>query len=427
VFSRTPQTFLREDTTTMKCPSKTNCIVAAVTVLLMLIVLECALRIMEDHHLINLTMDCKRDIRSAIDTKAHPYLGFMTEDGTGDNYYFIDSRVYVPQKDEVTIGIFGGSVATNLALGMHTHRRFYDAIQPLTKKKIKILNFANAAFKQPQSLLALAYAYAKGQKLDYILLLDGFNEIFCTQLNEEVGIPYDYPDAVIFAPLIALSGKGSQNQSYMENYTSITRKMHFYEELCRTPSPQALALVKVAKKSLAAVVAWSAKRDFNRFYNFTNVDTKDGIFYIPPVQHTDIFKKSAELWKNAAVAMRILGTAYGAKMFHYIQPNQYYSKHHFSEHERAIAFVQKEGRAESIRKGYDAMMTSAAQLNAAGNKVIPLVDLYDDVKEEVYVDNCCHYNKRGEEILQDRIAKDLAADINATSQHEATTTPAAAN
>jgi hypothetical protein len=44
-----------------------------------------------------------------------------------------------------------------------------------------------------------------------------------------------------------------------------------------------------------------------------------------------------DLWLRSAQEMRLLAEARGAGFLHVVQPNQYYSKHSFSQRERAVA------------------------------------------------------------------------------------------
>jgi hypothetical protein len=55
---------------------------------------------------------------------------------------------------------------------------------------VKVLNFAHAAFKQPQQLTRVAYLFAFGYRPDVVIELDGFNE---TALAFENGRTLTHP------------------------------------------------------------------------------------------------------------------------------------------------------------------------------------------------------------------------------------------
>ncbi len=60
---------------------------------------------------------------------------------------------YAKSKDEIIIGVFGGSVATGLVLALQKNPSWAQlfAIDPSWKdKKTKVLNFSMSGFKQPQ-------------------------------------------------------------------------------------------------------------------------------------------------------------------------------------------------------------------------------------------------------------------------------------
>jgi hypothetical protein len=53
-------------------------------------------------------------------------------------------------------------------------------------------------------------------------------------------------------------------------------------------------------------------------------------------------------------------------------------------------------------------VVSSGELARAGVTVVDGVHLFDRERAPVYIDNCCHYTRRGYEILADAIAAALA-------------------
>jgi hypothetical protein len=111
-----------------------------------------------------------------------------------------------------------------------------------------------------------------------------------------------------------------------------------------------------------------------------------------------------DLWLRSAQEMRLLAERRGGAYLHFVQPNQYYSKHSFSPREQAVALSlppEHEYR-RGVELGYALLAERRATLNANG--IVSAIDLFDAVTEDVYSDNCCHYTARGETLLGQFIA-----------------------
>ena len=92
------------------------------------------------------------------------------------------------------VGVFGGSVATWFAMLAG------DALcadlngNPLLRDRPPlVLSFAAGGMKQPQALMALNYFLSEGQRLDAVVLIDGFNEAALSYLNILQGYPGSVP------------------------------------------------------------------------------------------------------------------------------------------------------------------------------------------------------------------------------------------
>src|SRR5256885_10585994 len=82
--------------------------------------------------------------------------------------------------------------------------------------------------------------------------------------------------------------------------------------------------------------------------------------------------------------------------FEFIQPNQYYpTNRQFSADEKKIAFDEKSQYKEGTIKGYPKLLAKVSSLQARGVKVFNAVNLFDETRDPVYSDVCCHYNDVG--------------------------------
>jgi hypothetical protein len=85
----------------------------------------------------------------------------------------------------------------------------------------------------------------------------------------------------------------------------------------------------------------------------------------------------------------------GARFLHVLQPNQYAGSKPMDEAERAIAVAEGHPYAVPTRKGHPFLRAACAGRPGCYD----MTDLFADVSEPLYVDQCCHFNERGNAIL----------------------------
>ena len=121
-----------------------------------------------------------------------------------------------------------------------------------------------------------------------------------------------------------------------------------------------------------------------------------------------------DLWARSSRAMHAQARAAGIPYLHVIQPNQYHvTGRQFSAEERAVAIADRTPYAQPVVEGYPRLAEAIPALRDAGVPVYELFELFDDVSEPVYVDNCCHYNELGQHVLASRIADLLLEQLAA--------------
>jgi len=77
-----------------------------------------------------------------------------------------------------------------------------------------------------------------------------------------------------------------------------------------------------------------------------------------------------------------------------------------------IAYDEKSGYKQGTIKGYPKLLYSVNSLHSAGVKVFSAVNVFDETREIVYRDNCCHYNDRGNEVLARYIGQSIVTALN---------------
>ena len=137
-------------------------------------------------------------LNQSIVNRLHPFFGFIEKPGPDfrpgfkiNNYGFMSPYDYPFKKtkpNQFIVGVFGGSVAANYGIFEVQNKvlsRYLKQLPGLKDKEFVILSFATGGYKQPQQLLILNYFLALGQELDFVVNIDGFNEVALSNLNNK--------------------------------------------------------------------------------------------------------------------------------------------------------------------------------------------------------------------------------------------------
>jgi hypothetical protein len=351
----------------------------------------------------------------------HPYFGFVYRQGylegtyPTNNYGFL-SRQDFPfmkrTKDQFIVGLFGGSVATLFSFYELENHGLVDALRRspyFAGKDIVVLNFAAGGYKQPQQLLVLNYLLAVGQAFDMVINIDGFNETALAYWNNRFGVDISMAPVHVLLPLADLA-----NQDLSLDGLSLSL------EILRLKDRLREAPIQLDKSRLATSYAlrWVHMQYLARQYHrkrgaFSVLErrpAKDALVYVnrldKPLDDTQAYERMAAIWANASLAMKGLLSAKGIEYYHVIQPNQYYATgRQFTTEETRTALNDGSPNRESVQKGYPRLLARLRGLEDAGVNIFSAVEVFDGAKDTIYVDDCCHYNTRGNEILARYIAR----------------------
>ena len=320
---------------------------------------------------------------------------------------------YYPKKREVLIGIFGGSVASGLAITMQNKNinRLLEKLDQFKGKKITVLNFSVAGFRQPQSLQVLSYMASIGQKLDYVINIDGFNEAVTSRLNLSVGSEWTYPDSNIWSNMgkrlerlaravnagdsdflaptwYALMGRKMQRKSMECNFSSCYLWYYFRQYIYAKQEQQSVQLASQRKE-----MAWSQFRVNLRSPKNLPIE----------VNAENISMLTAQLWGKSSELMAHISKKIGARYIHILQPNQWFDsnykpsvKNHSFKHVPPIVsstYPHLVEQGEKILKNHPNLIFK----NFA--KLLPGND------NSLFSDDCCHYTPKGNRIVINEIAK----------------------
>jgi len=346
------------------------------------------------------------------DYQIHPYFGFITQRS------YADLPLKRANKDQFIIGIFGGSVAQEFCDYEFQHRVMAKSLQSLPEfqnKQIVLIQFANQAHKQPQQLLILNYFLSVGQELDMAINIDGFNEVALSYLNNKVGTEVSMPNDYIYSPLVDLANKDFSSEQLGLSLEILQLKNSLQNTFNR---------LRECKVATCYMLRWAQARYFlNRYreksQTFSQLKREEGkssLVYLKKIDQSledaEALERIVDIWFNSARGMNDVLAARKIPYFEFIQPNQYFpTKRQFSVEEMKIAFDEKSGYKQGTIKGYPKLLDRVNNLQSAGVKVFNAVNAFDETREIVYRDNCCHYNDLGNEVLARYIGQSIVTDL----------------
>jgi hypothetical protein len=352
----------------------------------------------------------------------HPYVGFVVappDSAQGLDLETLGMGVgpFLRERSEDTaiVAVFGGSVAGGFVEDGGLEQLFVH-VQELPEfrgRRLVPLSVAHGGYKQPQSLLALAYLLSLGAKLDAVLLIDGFNEIALPPLENVPrsvfpffprGWDYRVADLDLATETRALLGEAAflvRRRSELARFVQASRLRH---------SRTLLLAWWLADR-------WIATELSQRRLDLAGERTRDQLEYVatgprwPLRDQASMYRDLVSVWKESSFEMQALCDAYGIRFYHLLQPNQHVpGSKPLTAEERALARMIGSPWAQHVQKSYPLLQEAGRELRAAGVRFHDLTRIFSGVEEPIYVDDCCHLNSRGNALMARAISRAILED-----------------
>lgn len=356
----------------------------------------------------------------------HPYLGWVFDPQSmpranvagGDRPVnplgFVDDGPTILHRDPntVIVGITGGSVALHLSwLSENVLRERLEAHPDFAGKQIRFVRLAMGGYKQPQQLMALNYLLSLGGELDYLINIDGYNEMV-------LAVDDNY-SAATFMPYPRLWHHRLQDL-VDPRMTSVS-----YQLLSSRARRQWAASV-VNKSWLRH--SWTANYVWLRYDTLTQHRQNELADQLrthqrgkgrafakagPPnnLAHRDAaITEAIGVWTRCSSQLDRLCRANGIRYLHALQPNQYHANSKpLSAEERQQFYSLDMPAATVIRDAYPLAIIAGQKLRDAGVPFHNMTQLFAAETDTIYIDGFCHYNQRGNDLLAAAIAEALMA------------------
>jgi hypothetical protein len=336
-----------------------------------------------------------------------------------NNFGFVSPYAYPFAKErenQFVIGIFGGSVGVWFCQ-LGAARLVHDLAQhaAFANKEIVPLCLSHEGYKQPQQLLVLAYFLSLGQVFDLVINIDGFNEVAISPLNDKAGWDISMPSVLHLDPLINLANQSTLSPEKLRALAAIARYKQQLNDLAARLPRARIAFVNLLLEKYRQRVMNNYRAEVIAFGKLPSVAASSSVIQpVPAVHPRDegrLFTDAAAAWVNASIAMRDMLAARDVPYFHFLQPNQYYSKRRFTTAEAAAALSSESAFKPGAEKGYPYLVSDAASGTLKGRHVnfFDATHIFDSEPSPVYMDNCCHYTLRGNHLLADFIASSITS------------------
>ncbi len=382
----------------------------------------------------------------ALATVVHPFLGWSRRpaadlktpvplertfpDGAPSDWYQRNNRANAfgfrseiedyreVSEDDFVIGIFGGSVANQLALlGGDAIVATLSERRPDLDGRIRILNFGLGGYKQPQQTILLLEMFLLGVSFDVVVNIDGFNEVAIGESDASAGHHPIFPSRGHHLRTVEFSS-GQPTPGTIELSSSIleaSREVSGWREWLAAGSGRSelvATLVGLRVQVLARRIAETerALQDSSETGRVSAVARIDA-----PCLGEDFacWQLIADLWERSSRAMASLALEADALYLHVLQPNQYLEgSKQLTTEERRVAYDAEHPWSRAVARGYPQLQQRARRLSSAGIHFHDLTGAFRENAETLYQDTCCHFNARGGQILGAEVARLLDESIS---------------
>jgi hypothetical protein len=357
----------------------------------------------------------------------HPYYGFVANPaiGAANKFGFAgrEDQIQTGTPDKLVVAVVGGSVALRFASSSgDLLEAGLKSVPAFRNKQIVVLNLGNGAFKQPQGLITLNDILSRGGHIDLVIAIDGFNEIALPEAHGNLadGISPFYPqhwrqlaESQLFPGQLSALAK--------LQYASALRVV-LAENFAR-PIVRHLMTANLIWRVADEQLQNAAARYRNALDHPPPVDPKTRLtsdqraFLGPATEYRnrrELYMDIARHWGRSSVLTNDLIATEGGRYFHFLQPNQYLvGSKPIGEQEKKIAINPASPYRQPVEIGYPYLRAMGASLRGAGVWFEDLTGLFAGESEQIYVDDCCHFNKAGNTLLARAIVAAISARMSA--------------
>ncbi len=356
----------------------------------------------------------------------HPYIGFVEQprdneqarslgrqNAESEQYGFPRNAhgiFFEPGPDRLVVAVVGGSFSRQIGYGgRRLIEEGLEASDRFRGRDVIVVALGLGGYKEPQQLMVVNYFLAIGMHIDVLVNIDGFNEVVLPVTeNAKFNVNPFFPRAWNIR-VADLDPVGIRMRGKIEHY----RDLRAHQAVVFSRAPW--------RYSMTCSLVWRLlDRRALRLADRVEVELRDrdwdhgGFQAMGPDYDFDSDIRLAEdlvrVWRRCSVLLERLARSNGIEYYHFLQPNQYVEgSKRMGGAEQRVAINPDSGIFEPVSRGYPLLRESASDLRAAGVTFVDLTPVFSGVDEAVYIDDCCHVNEIGIELVVDRLIETVAA------------------
>ena len=350
----------------------------------------------------------------------HPYFGFVADPRQNKPAWKVSESGFIMSgnvnpivkrsPEKVIVGLFGGSLAAVIYPSL---KSVLEQHSTSLGKQFVVINFAAGGYKQPQQLMILNYLLALGAEFDFVINLDGFNDVALaptenipSHVNPFFPRKWDERTANTISPTtVRLVG--------LIEVTKLNRVKwaHIFHDNYLYLSPTLFLLWQTGDQRLARTI-YDASQTIRTNTVKSQSYTMQGPLY-PDTDEFVLYNDLSQVWKRSSFQMKALCDANGAQYYHFLQPNQYVpGSKPMTDEERRQTINKESAYGSAVVKGYPLIAKGGEELKAIGVKFTDLTSIFVDNREILYVDDCCHTNSKGSDLIAKRLYETILPQLS---------------
>lgn len=272
-------------------------------------------------------------------------------------------------------------------------------------KEFVVANLAVGGYKQPQQLMTLNYLLTLGFEFDVVINVDGFNEVALYPAESVARQVFPIYPRTWYATMNLAPDRELQRLQGVALFAAdrvVSRAQAFSDSLLRfSPTANLVWSLGHRRRLREHGEALQAVREFQPAASPYSATGPRVSFQ----QEADLFGHLASIWSRSSLQMDQLCRANDIRYYHFLQPNQYApNSKPLSGQERRDAFRNDHPYRNGAKKGYPLLVQEGKRLHQAGVRFVDLTGIFDDRAETLYIDDCCHFNEFGNELVAERVA-----------------------
>lgn len=349
----------------------------------------------------------------------HPYLGFLPADrvrhGRGGVASPLPGTAPADPATQVVVGVVGGSFAQQFAEeGLPRLLERLRGLPAFRGKTLVGLNAAVGGHKQPQQLMTVAYLLARGERLDVLINLDGFNEIALHPTeNAAARVSPDYPRRW---PQRVEGVLSREALHVMLERTALEDRRRRLALTFSSAPWRALNTAGLLYLTLDRRLEAQLTEADRRLLGVEQRSTLPLVATGPPAEFTserEMLNHLVDLWRRSSRTLHDAATGAGVRYYHFLQPNQYVpNSKPIGAEERREAVHPAAPYRRLVETAFPLLREAGRALAASGVRFVDLTTAFADHPERLYVDACCHVDPRGNVIVADKMFEAIRADLS---------------